>query len=169
MGGLVRLADAEERELEHISPQGNWRRSEAMEAAYGQVKELTYDKLLASVKVVRDMILYAIQDYRGQRARLPLPEGQGPAEEQAARSEQERNVRRQERAALWQHEGPDQFFFVMNLITQLAYQEGADRTGAVALDFSDIIRYTSDSERKLSTLREELNLSLIHISEPTRR
>ena len=159
MGGQVRLADAEERELEHIIPQGNWRRSEAMEEAYGQVKELTYDKLLASVQVVRDMILYAIQDYRGQKTQLPPLEerGQGAAEEQTARSDQERYIRRQERAALWQHERADQFFFVMNLITQLAYQEGADRTGAVALDFSDIIRYTSDSERKLSTLREELN------------
>ena len=104
------------------------------------------------MKVVRDMILYAIQDYRGQKTPPPPP-----AEEQAARSDLERYARRQERDALWQREGSDQFFFVMNLITQLAYQEGADRTGAVALDFSDIIRYTSDLERKLSTLREELN------------
>lgn len=159
MGGQVRLADGSERELEYIVPRGNWRKNEAMAEAYGQVKELTYDKLLASVQVVRDMILYAIQDYRGQKTQplSPAEEGQGAAEEQPARPDQERYARRQERDALWQREGSDQFFFVMNLITQLAYQEGADRTGAVALDFSDIIRYTNDLERKLSTLREELN------------
>lgn len=147
MGGQVRLADAEERELEHIIPRANWRKSEAMTAAYGQLREMTYDKLLASVQVVRDMILYALQ-------------GQGREADRAAeeaQAEAERPVRRAERGPLWQEETSDQFFFVMNLITQLAYQEGADRTGAVALDFADIIRYTSDAERKLSVLGEELN------------
>lgn len=147
MGGQVRLADAAERELEHIIPRGNWNKSEAMEAAYGRLREMTYDKLLASVQVVRDMFLYAMQDQRSQES----------PEEGIARPEPEWDPRRQERSAPWHQEGSDQFFFIMNLITQLAYQEGADRTGAVALDFADIIRYTSDADRKLSTLGEELN------------
>ena len=151
MGGQVRLTDAEERELEHILPQANWNKNEAMAKAYGQLREMTYDKLLASVQVVRDMILYALQDQRTQNAQ----EGeQEAAEERTARDQ---SVRLQDHGALRQQEGSDQFFFVMNLITQLAYQEGADRTGAVALDFADIIRYTSDSDRKLSSLGEELN------------
>ena len=151
MGGQVRLTDAEERELEHILPQANWNKNEAMAKAYGQLREMTYDKLLASVQVVRDMILYALQDQRAQNAQ----EGeQEAAEERTARDQ---SVRLQDHGALRQQEGSDQFFFVMNLITQLAYQEGADRTGAVALDFADIIRYTSDSDRKLSSLGEELN------------
>ena len=147
MGGQVRLADMEERELEYIVPRAGWRKSDTMTRAYGQLREMTYDKLLASVQVVRDMILYALQ-------------GQGREADRAAeeaQAEAERPVRRAERGPLWQEETSDQFFFVMNLITQLAYQEGADRTGAVALDFADIIRYTSDAERKLSVLGEELN------------
>ncbi len=152
MGGQVRLTDAEERELDHIIPQANWNKNEAMARAYGQLREMTYDKLLASVQVVRDMILYALQDQRSQEA------GEGEAaEDTAAQPDLERSIRRPERGALWQEESSDQFFFVMNLITQLAYQEGADRTGAVALDFADIIRYASDSDRKLSVLGEELN------------
>lgn len=150
MGGQVRLTDAEERELEYIIPRANWRKNEAMAESYRHVREMTYDKLLASVQVVRDMILYALQD---QRREL---EGEA-AGESAAQLELERAIRRPERGALWQQEGSDQFFFVMNLITQLAYQEGADRTGAVALDFADIIRYSSDTDRKLSVLGEELN------------
>lgn len=155
MGGQVRLADAEERELEYIVPRGNWRKNEAMAASYRHVREMTYDKLLASVQVVRDMFLYAMQDRRAAGA----PEGGElePGEERAGRADLELSVRRQERGALLQQEGGDQFFFIMNLITQLAYQEGADRTGAVALDFADIIRYTSDADRKLSILGEELN------------
>ena len=148
MGGQVRLTDAEERELEYIVPRGNWRKDEAMEASYSQLREMTYDKLLASVQVVRDMILYALQDQRKE------PEGE--TAEGAAQAD-ERPARRVERGMVWQEERSDQFFFVMNLITQLAYQEGADRTGAVALDFADIVRYTSDAERKLSVLGEELN------------
>ena len=151
MGGQVRLTDAEERELDHIIPQANWNKNEAMAQAYSRLREMTYDKLLASVQVVRDMFLYAMQDRRNQSA--PLEE-QEPAEERPAHSELGRGL---ERGALSQQEGSDQFFFVMNLITQLAYQEGADRTGAVALDFADIIRYTSDTDRTLSALGEELN------------
>ena len=152
MGGQVRLTDGSERELEHILPRGNWRKNEAMAAAYGQLREMTYDKLLASVQVVRDMFLYAMQNQRSQE------HGKGEAvEEGAAQLDPERSIRRPDRGAVWQQEGSDQFFFTMNLITQLAYQEGADRTGAVALDFADIIRYTSDADRKLSVLGEELN------------
>jgi len=153
MGGQVRLTDAEERELEHIIPRVSWNKSEAMSEAYGRLREMTYDKLLASVQVVRDMILYALQD---QRSAQEAGEKEQP-EEGAAQGEGERGIRRPDRGALWQEEYSDQFFFVMNLITQLAYQEGADRTGAVALDFADIIRYTSDTERKLSVLGEELD------------
>jgi len=153
MGGQVRLTDAEERELEHIIPRVSWNKSEAMSEAYGRLREMTYDKLLASVQVVRDMILYALQD---QRAAQEAGEGE-PPEEGAAPAEGERAIRRADRGVLWQEESSDQFFFVMNLITQLAYQEGADRTGAVALDFADIIRYTSDTDRKLSVLGEELD------------
>lgn len=152
MGGQVRLADAEERELEYIVPRGSWRKNEAMAASYSQLREMTYDKLLASVQVVRDMILYALQDQRGQEEAE-----QEQAEENGGRANPDGAVRATAHSGLWQQEGPDQFFFVMNLITQLAYQEGADRTGAVALDFADIIRYSSDTERKLSVLGEELN------------
>ena len=155
MGGQVRLADAEERELEYIVPRGNWRKNEAMAESYRHVREMTYDKLLASVQVVRDMFLYAMQDRRGQGAQEPGE--REPGEERAGRADLDLSVHRQERGALLQQEGADQFFFIMNLITQLAYQEGADRTGAVALDFADIIRYTSDADRKLSILGEELN------------
>lgn len=153
MGGQVRLADAEERELEHILPRANWNKNEAMVAAYGRLREMTYDNLLASVQVVRDMILYALQDQRGQTDRQ---EG-GEQEQSEERAGRDQSARGQERGVLWQQEGSDQFFFIMNLITQLAYQEGADRTGAVALDFADIVRYTSDADRKLSVLGEELN------------
>lgn len=157
MGGQVRLTDGSERELEHIIPRGNWNKGEAMEAAYGQLREMTYDKLLASVQVVRDMFVYAMQDQRSQEGGGLESGGLEGMEERSIRSDPERDPRRQDRGALWQQEGADQFFFIMNLITQLAYQEGADRTGAVALDFADIIRYTNDADRKLSTLGEELN------------
>ena len=152
MGGQVRLTDAEERELDHIIPQANWNKSEAMVRAYGKLREMTYDKLLASVQVVRDMFLYAMQNQRAQERGKDEN-----AEESGAQMDSERSVRRGDRGTVWQQEGSDQFFFTMNLITQLAYQEGADRTGAVALDFADIVRYTSDAERKLSVLGEELN------------
>ena len=151
MGGQVRLTDAEERELEHIIPRGSWNKSEAMAAGFCQLRDMTFAMLLASVQVVRDMFLYAMQDQR------QIPEGEDGGEERTARADLDGALPRPERGGLRQQEGSDQFFFIMNLITQLAYQEGADRTGAVALDFADIIRYTSDSDRKLSTLGEELN------------
>lgn len=143
MGGQVRLTDAEERELEYIIPHTNWPKNDEMARAYQRVREFTYDKLLASVQVVRDMFLYAMQTDQKQDA----IEAPAPPEVPA----------RREWGAALRPEETDQFFFVMNLIAQLAYQERADRTGAVALDFADIIRYSSDTDRKLSILGEELN------------
>ena len=52
MGGQVRLADMEERELEYIVPRAGWRKSDTMTRAYGQLREMTYDKLLASVQEI---------------------------------------------------------------------------------------------------------------------
>lgn len=49
------------------------------------------------------------------------------------------------------------FFFVMNIISQLAVQEHAPKTEAMVYDFADIMRYVTESGHGLSTLGEELS------------
>ena len=49
------------------------------------------------------------------------------------------------------------FFFVMNIVSQLAFQEKATRTEAVAYDFADVMRYVTESDHEISTLGEELH------------
>ena len=64
MGGQVRLKDEEERELERILPQQtNWHKNnKALDEAYRQAETVTYEKVESAVKVLRDMILYTLQD-----------------------------------------------------------------------------------------------------------
>ncbi|MCI9474483.1 MAG: histidine kinase [Flavonifractor sp.] len=159
MGGQVRLQDEEERELERILPQQtNWRKNQALDEAYRQAETITYEKLESAVKVLRDMILYTIQDHYNRTMVREL-EGKDKelAEARAVRSDLEFAIQKQELNSFQQQESSRYFFFVMNVITRLAFQEKAVQTEAVAYDFADIMRYTTDPDHKISTLGEELS------------
>jgi len=159
MGGQVRLKDEEERELERILPQQtNWRKNKALDEAYRKAEVVTYEKVESAVRVLRDMILYTMQERYNQIMNREL-EGktQELAAERAVRSDLEFSIQKQELNALQQRESFRYFFFVMNVITRLAYQEKATQTESVAYDFADIMRYMADADHKLSTLGEELN------------
>lgn len=159
MGGQVRLKDEEERELERILPQRtNWRKNKALDEAYRKAEMITYEKLESAVRVLRDMILYTMQEHYNQSMNRALDGKERElAVERAARSDLEFSIQKQELNAIQQQEGFRYFFFVMNVITRLAFQEKAMQTGSVAYDFADIMRYMTDADHKISTLGEEMS------------
>lgn len=159
LGGQVRLADETERELERILPQQtNWRKNKALDEAYQKAEMVTYEKLESAVKVLRDMILYSME-LRCKRTMTEELEGKDRelAVERAARSDLEFAVQKQELGAIQQQEGFRYFFFVMNVLAHLAYEEKAAQTEAVTYDFADMMRYVTDPDHKISTLGEELS------------
>lgn len=158
LGGQVRLSEEEEKELDHIIPQRSGKKNSAVEEAYRNAQTVTYAKLESAVTVLRDMILYMLEEnYKSNLTQELEGKNQELEEEKVVRSNLEGTIQEQEITAIQQKEGFRYFFFVMNLIARLAYQEKAAQTEAVAYDFSDMMRYLSDSEHKFTTLGEELS------------
>lgn len=159
LGGQVRLQEESERELEHILPQRpNWKRDKEWEEAYQKLEVVTYEKVEASVKLLRDIIVTFVERRTGKGADGVLREKEKQlSEERAARLDLEKQVQRQESNTARRRTELHYFFFVMNIISKLAYEEKAAKTEAVSYDFADMMRYAAGAEQKISTLGEELN------------
>jgi len=159
MGGQLRLPDEEARQLERILPtQTNWHKNEELRLAYEQAPRTTYAKLEAAVQVVRDMILHVIRDQYQQSASEALDQKEKElAQERDVRNQLENTIRRKDIDALKQRQGFQYFFFVMNVLSRVAFEEGAPRCEALIYDFADMMRYITDSDQKICTLGEELN------------
>lgn len=158
LGGQVRLEEESERELEYILPQQTkWRKSRELADAYQELEVVTYEKVMAAVNLMRDMVLAFIQNQSGLSRDQQMEEKDRQlTEERAARSELELAVQKQEQSKSRRQSELRSFFFVMNVISKLAYEEKAEKTEAVAYDFADMMRYAGDSEQQVSTLGEEL-------------
>lgn len=159
LGGQVRLQEESERELEHILPQRpNWKRDKEWEEAYQKLEVVTYEKVEASVKLLRDIIVTFVERRTGKGADGVLREKEKQlSEERAARLDLEKQVQKQESNTARRRTELHYFFFVMNIISKLAYEEKAAKTEAVSYDFADMMRYAAGAEQKISTLGEELN------------
>lgn len=160
LGGQVRLNQSEERMLERIIPcETRWRDMRPdLADAYTKAEQVTYEKVEASVMVVRDLILHLIQQKNPTVPAAALAEkDQELRNERAARTALEATLRTRENIALGQQGEFRYFYFVMNIIARLAFEEGANRTEAIAYDYADLMRYTTDATHKSSTLGEELN------------
>lgn len=156
LGGQVRLSDDIERSLERIIPQNtNWRKDPDLDAAYQKAEKVPYAKLEAAVKVVRDMILHMVQT---------ATEPTQPVEIEPSKPKQLDNrarildiaLQKKEVEGLRQQPGFRYFFFVMNMIAQIAREENAPLTENLAYDFAEVMRYNVDASHKASTLGEEL-------------
>ncbi len=186
MGGQIRLSREEEAGLERILPvETDWRRDQAMNEAYNKMQTVSYEKIKSAVTLLRDLILLMIQN-DGPASRITVnadnadprqPDRTAQGEDSPPQSVEkafmekkavereagrknfpaEFSFKRSETERMKQHGRLRYFYFVMNVITQLAYQEKAAGTGAVAYDFADVMRYMTESDQEISTLGEELS------------
>lgn len=159
LGGQVKVCEEEAEQLEYILPQqSNWRKYEQISRLYDKMETVSYDKVEAAVHILRDIIVAMTENESGKRMLATLEEKDKQlTEERAARSELEHVIRKQEADAVYRSSEFRYFFYVMNIISRLAYEEKAGRTEQVAYDFADVIRYEMSSQKKISTLGEELN------------
>lgn len=160
LGGQVRMSDEEEHQLDYILPQeeSNWRKHPEIVELYEQMEPVSYEKVAATVHILRDIIVSMTEREQGGQVRDTLAEKDKElSEERAVRSELELAIRKQEAEAVGRNLEARYFYYVMNIISRLAYEEKAARTEQVAYDFADVIRYTTGRKRKISTLGEELD------------
>lgn len=159
LGGQVRVCEEEAEQLEYILPhQSNWRKHEQINELYEKMETVSYEKVEATVQILRDIIVALTENESGKKMQDTLEEKDKQlTEERAARSELENVIRKQEAAAVYRSSEFRYFFYVMNIISRLAYEEKAKKTEQVAYDFADVIRYEMGNQKKISTLGEELS------------
>lgn len=157
MGGQIRLNREEKGEIECILPvKTDWRKDKALDEAYHETQTVSYEKIKSAVTVLHDLILFMMENGgqagQGQKeGSLELAAGHSslPGVEFSFQKREITSLRRQGRLRY--------FFFVMNIISQLAVQEHAPKTEAMVYDFADIMRYVTEPGHGLSTLGEELS------------
>lgn len=159
LGGQVKVCEEEAEQLEYILPQqSNWRKHEQISRLYDKMETVSYDKVEAAVHILRDIIVAMTENETGKRMLASLEEKDKQlTEERAARSELEHVIRKQEADAVYRSSEFRYFFYVMNIISRLAYEEKAERTEQVAYDFADVTRYEMGTQKKITTLGEELS------------
>lgn len=159
LGGQVRVCEEEAEQLEYILPQqSNWQKHDQIKELYEKMDTVSYEKIEATVHVLRDIIVTMTENETGRRMRSTLEETEKMlSEERVARSELEQMLREREDHTIFRGLESSYFFYVMNIISRLAYEEQAEKTEQVAYDFADVIRYALGKEKKISTLGEELN------------
>lgn len=157
MGGQIRLRQDEKEELEDILPvKTNWHMDKALDEAYNETQRVSYEKIKSAVTLLHDLILFMMQTGRQADRDLEVA-GMEPVEEWKSNSNMEFSFQRRELTNMKQQGRLRYFFFVMNVISQLAFQEKAEKTEAAAYDFADIMRYVTESDHEISTLGEELS------------
>ena len=157
MGGQIRLDQGEKGELECILPvQTDWRKDKVLDEAYHETQMVSYDKIKSAVTLLHDMILSMMQN-GGKADQILEKTGIEPAAEWKTGSHMEFSFQKRELANMKQQGKLRYFFFVMNIVSQLAFQEKAAKTEAVAYDFADVMRYVTETDHEISTLGEELH------------
>ena len=159
LGGQVRVCEEEAEQLEYILPhQSNWRKHEQINDLYEKMETVSYEKVEATVQILRDIIVALTENANGKKIQDTLEEKDKQlTEERAARSELEDVIRKQEADAVYRSSEFRCFFYVMNIMSRLAHEEKAKKTEQVVYDFADVTRYEMSTQKKISTLGEELN------------
>ena len=122
------------------------------------METVSYEKVEATVQILRDIIVALTENANGKKMQDTLEEKDKQlTEERAARSELEDVIRKQEADAVYRSSEFRYFFYVMNIMSRLAHEEKAKKTEQVVYDFADVTRYEMSTQKKISTLGEELN------------
>lgn len=158
MGGQIELL-GEAPDLEPILPQISDRREDPeLVDARRRVHKVTYEKLVASVYLVRDMIQSMLEEeYRKVTEAELQKKNQELMEEKAARINLEEEIEDSKSAAYQEHVGGEYLFYMLNVIARLAFRERAEETERAVCDFAAMLRYiTENSNNNFVTVGEEL-------------
>ena len=103
LGGQVRVCEEEAEQLEYILPhQSNWRKHEQINELYEKMETVSYEKVEATVQILRDIIVALTENESGKKMLEKLEEKDKQLiEERAVRSELENVIRKQEADAVY--------------------------------------------------------------------
>ena len=159
MGGQCEL-EGETPALEPVLPQRTpWEQDPELSRTRGGVHRTTYEKLEAGVRLVQNMIRNLLEEERNRAAREELKrKNQELMEEKAARVNLELAVREEvDSGKVMERLDTEHLFYMLNVISRLAFLEKAEETERTACDFASMMRYVLENgEYNCVTLGEEL-------------
>lgn len=171
LGGQLELTDAEH-DLQPILPQTtDWRSDPEMIAAAGRVHRISYEKLKASISLVRDMMQGLLEESSRGVVQANLERRiQELMEERANRANFQETVAGSQFGLIQDYLGGDFFFYVLNVLSCLAYREKAEETERAVCDFAAMMRYvTENADSNFVPLGEELGYIASYLQLQKRR
>lgn len=159
MGGQCELEGAHPA-LEPVLPQRTpWEQDPELSRLRSGVHKTTYEKLEAGVHLAQSFIRNMLEEQRSRVAREELKrKNQELMEEKAARVNLELAVKEEvDSGKVMERLDTEHLFYMLNVISRLAFLEKAEETERTACDFASMMRYVLENgEYNCVTLGEEL-------------
>ena len=136
-----------------------WEAEPELTKAWNGVHKTTYEKLEAGVRLVQDFLQNMLEEERCYQVQEELKQkNRELLEEKAARVNLELAVKEEEDSGkLVQRLDTEHLFYMLNVISRLAFLEKAEETERTACDFASMMRYVLENgEYTCVTLGEEL-------------
>lgn len=159
MGGQCEL-EGQSPALEPVLPQRTpWEEDRNLAQARNGVHKTTYEKMEAGVRLVQDILRHMLEEGRCRIIQEELSrKNRELMEEKAARVNLELAVKEEDDSGtVAERLDQEHLFYVLNVISRLAYLEKAEETERTACDFAAMMRYVLENgEYNCVTLGEEL-------------
>ena len=159
MGGQCEL-EGEAPEFPPVLPQRTpWEEDPELSRLRKHVHKITSEKLEASVRLVQDILRNLLEEQQSRIAQEDLKrKNRELMEEKAARVNMELAMKVEEDAGkLVEKLDNEHLFYMLNVISRLAFLEKAEETERTACDFAAMMRYVLENgEYNCVTLGEEL-------------
>lgn len=159
MGGQCEL-EGTPPDLPLILPRStSWEKEANLVQAWRSVHKTTYEKLVASVRLVQDILRNLLEEEQSRIVQEELKsKNRELQEEKAARVNLELAIKAEEDSGkLAERLDSEHLFYMLNVISRLAFLEKAEETERTACDFASMMRYVLENgEYNCVTLGEEL-------------
>ena len=159
MGGQCRLPE-ETTVLEPVLPQCTlWESEPELTRNWNSVHKTTYEKLDAGIRLVQDILRNLLEEEQCRLVQEELKQkNRELMEEKAARANLELSLRGEEDSGKTvERLDKEHLFYMLNVISRLAFLEKAEETERTACDFASMMRYVLENgEYNCVTLGEEL-------------
>jgi len=159
MGGQCELIDQAFAPEPVLPQQTSWEAHPELARNRSTVHKITCEKLEASVTLVQDILRNLLEEEQNHRIREELNrKNRELMEEKAARANLELSQKSEENSGdFLEHLDKDHLFYMLNVISRLAFLENAEKTERTACDFAAMMRYVLESGTyNFVTLGEEL-------------
>jgi LytS/YehU family sensor histidine kinase len=159
MGGQCNL-EGTAPELSPVLPQStSWEKEQDLVRAWSAVHKISYEKLEASICLVQDILRNLLEEEQSRHAQEELKQkNRQLQEEKAARVNLELAIKAEEDSGkLVERLDSEHLFYMLNVISRLAFLEKAEETERTACDFAAMMRYVLENgDYNCVTLGEEL-------------